>query len=223
VTTPLDSAERFGVRTRIALAALATAVVVGVGLQCWNQIARTLGAPLEFALDINGTRFGLPRPSGGTATIRGYSVDTVNLELTHVSTQLQWMIGFNIVLQFLLVAVVLLVAGFVWIRTSSGRPFARGVTAALVTLAVTVAVVGTGVELLGSLISLREAQEVLGSHDNSTYFYSGGISVSGLGIGIGLLIGLLATAFGVGSRISRQRARLLRENVLLKRETEGLV
>jgi hypothetical protein len=219
----MREAENFGKRTRIGLAVLAAAVVIGVGLLCWNQIERTLGAPLDFTLSIDSAHLGLPKPSGGTATVRGFSVNGIGLELTHVSAQLQWMIGLNYVLQFLILASVLLVIGVVWIRTSAGRPFARGVTAALVILAVTVAVLGTGVELLGSLISLREGYEVLGPHNNATYFNEDGISIPGVGVVAGVLIGLLASAFGIGAHLNREKMRLLRDNEFLERDTEGLV
>jgi hypothetical protein len=197
-------------RSRILWTIVAGVVVVGSVLACWNQIARDLGAPIPMQLAIDSSHLGLPRPRGGIATIHDYSVNLVDVDLTHISAQLQWLIAINVVLQFLMMAVVLLAIGVIWVRTSAGRPFARSVTASLVAVAIIVAVAGSASEVLQSWVNNREVYEALGRHESTTYFSSvAGFSFPGLSLIVGLLIGVLASAFAIGSRLAR--------------DTEGLV
>jgi hypothetical protein len=186
-------------------------VIVGFALLCWNQIARTLGAPVsaELAIQDSPSDVGLPSPHGGSATIVGYGFSGVNVDLTHISTQLQWLIAGEITVKFVLTAAVILVVGVVWARTSLGRPFSRLVTVSLAVLAVMAFVLGSGLDALDSLIAQREAFEAVGSSEFGNYYYGGGFAISGLGLLFGVGIGLLATAFAIGARISR--------------DTEGLV
>jgi hypothetical protein len=183
--------------------------IAGMALLAWNQIARDLAEPVQFDLSINDAHLGLARPQGGISTVSSYAVTGVSVELRHISTQLQWMLAGDTLLKCILTTTVVLVVGVVWVRTTAGRPFARSMTVSLASLAVLIAVLGTGIELLESFIGLREAYEVLGNQQSGTYFHEGGISVSGLAIFIALGIGLLASAFAIGARLTR--------------DTEGLV
>ncbi|HEY2644290.1 MAG TPA: hypothetical protein VGI56_11115 [Galbitalea sp.] len=181
----------------------AVLVVVALGLLCWDQIRRTLGAPVDVMLTPE-TQPHLPRPRGGTATINSYGVDGVDASLTHVSTQLQWLIGSEIALKFILMTAVILVFGVVWVRTSTGRPFSRLVTVSLAVLAVLAFVLGSGLDALDSLITQREAFEAIGNSGGPDFYYNGGFQISGLGLLFGLGIGVLASAFAIGAKLTRE-------------------
>jgi hypothetical protein len=179
-------------------------VILGLALLCWNQIARTLGAPIyvEFS-GVNDSN--LPVPAGGTATVTDYGTSAVSASLTHVSVGLQWLIAGGIVVQFVLLAAVLLTAGILWAHTREGKPFAHLVIVSLFTLAGLVAVLGVGLEVLNSLTYDQESIETFGADQSFGY----GLNISGLSILIGLCIAMLASAFLVGAKLSR--------------DTEGLV
>jgi hypothetical protein len=178
-------------------------VVIGTALLCWNQIARTLSGVIFVSLAYGGGDPKLAAPSGGTASVRDFSINSVTVGLTHLSSQLQWMIAGNIILQFLLFAAVLLTMGIVWIRTSTGHPFAPVVTHALVALALLVAVAGSGIEVLQSLILSRETIEAVGSSTAGLYYDQNGFSFSGLSIIIAFGISVLASAFAIGARLTK--------------------
>jgi hypothetical protein len=207
------SAARAGAAvTRSALVwrGVAVAVIVGIALLCWNQIARTLGSPIFIQLSYGGGGPTLPRPTGGPATVSDYQIGSATMDVTHISGQLRLMIALGIVLQFILIAAVLLTIGVVWVRTSAGRPFARSVTASLVVLAVLVAVVGSTSDVLQQAIANREAYEAVGNNNIDGYYSMvAGFQFSGLSLIVALGIGLLASAFAIGARLTR--------------DTEGLV
>jgi hypothetical protein len=187
---------------------VAIIVVVGMALLCWNQIARNLGGVLYFPLQFSDLQH-LPRPSGGSAAVSSYSVGDVTIGLTHISTQLQWMLALETVIQFVLITAVILTIGVVWVRTSAGRPFAPAVTRSLVALAVLVAVAGTGGEVLQNFINAREALEAVGPGTAGDYYLGTGFTLTGTPLLIAIGIALLASAFGIGARLTR--------------DTEGLV
>ena len=184
------------------------AVITAVSLVCWNQIARTLGDPIYTELGFDGSQAHNPRPHGGTAVVQSYQVGTVTVGIIHVSSQLQWMIAGSIILQFLLLAAIILTIQVVWVRTSKGRPFARSVTVSLVGLSILVALAGSAIEILQSLIAAREAVEILGRTVNNDY-YGPGFTFTGLPLMIAIGIALLASAFTIGAHLTR--------------DTEGLV
>jgi hypothetical protein len=183
-------------------------VVVGLALVCWNQIARDLGSVLYFPLQLSDTQH-LPRPAGGTAVVSSYDVAAVTIGLTHISTQLQWMLSLQTVIQFVLITAAILTIGVVWVRTSAGRPFAPAVTRSLVALAVLVAVAGTGSDVLQNFINARETLEAVGASDYGNYYLGTLFSFSGTPIFVAIGISLLASAFAIGARLTR--------------DTEGLV
>ncbi|HEY5229910.1 MAG TPA: hypothetical protein VIJ11_03325 [Galbitalea sp.] len=187
---------------------VAGVVVVGLALLCWNQIARDLGGILYFPLQFSDLQQ-LPRPSGGTAVVSSYSVGDVTIGLTHLSSQLQWMLAIGTVIRFVLVTAVILTIGVVWVRTSEGRPFAPAITRALVALAVLIAVAGTGLEVLQNFINAREAFEAVGPGTDGNYYLGTGFTITGTSILIAIGIAVLASAFAIGARLTR--------------DTEGLV
>jgi hypothetical protein len=178
------------------------AVTVGMALLCWNQIARNLASTLYFPLEFDGDHV-LPRPHGGTAIVSAYSVSDVTIGLRHISAQLQWMLGLQTSIQFLLLTAAILTIGVVWVRTSSGRPFAPVVTRSLVALAVLVALAGSGNEVLQNFIAAREALEAVGPGRYGIYHLGTFFSFSGTSLVIAFGISLLATAFGIGARLTR--------------------
>jgi hypothetical protein len=185
---------------------IAGVFLAGMALLTWNQIARTLGAPIYVQFSGAYTSSSnLPAPTGGTATVTEYWTNGVSASLTHVSAQLQWLIAGSIVVTFVLLTAVLLVAGILWVRTAAGRPFTPLVIVSMFTLAGLVAVLGVGLEVLNSFIHSRESIETFGPADGGGY----GLQIGGLSVFIGMGIALLASAFLVGARLSR--------------ETEGLV
>jgi hypothetical protein len=183
-------------------------VVVGFALLCWNQIARDLGGTLYFPLQVSDDQH-LQRPTGGTAVVSSYAVSAVSIGLTHVSTQLQWMLALHTVIQFLLITAVLLTIGVVWVRTSDGRPFAPAVTRSLVALAILFAVAGNGSEVLQNFINAREEFEAIGTNQYGQYYLGTGFTLTSIPLLIAIGIALLASAFAIGARLTR--------------DTEGLV
>jgi hypothetical protein len=181
---------------------VAAVVAVGMALVCWNQIARNLAGLLYFPLQFDGDHV-LPRPHGGTAVVTDYSVADVTIGLKHISGQLQWMLGIQTAIQFLLITATLLTIGVVWVRTSSGRPFARAVTRSLVALAVLVAVAGSANEVLQNFIAAREEFEAVGPGSYGTYHLGTLFSFSGTPLLIAFGISLLASAFGIGARLTK--------------------
>jgi hypothetical protein len=195
-------------RARAIWRVAATVTVVGMALLCWNQIVRTLGSELFFPLQVSSSG-GLPRPTGGTAVVSTYSISAVSIGLTHISSQLQWMLALEIVIQFALISGSLLTIVVVWVRTSAGHPFAPAVTRSLVALAILVAVAGTGSEVLQNFISAREEFETVGPGNDGSYYLSTGFTLTGAPIFIAIGIALLASAFAIGARLTK--------------DTEGLV
>jgi hypothetical protein len=183
-------------------------VVAALALLCWNQIARNLGQTVYFPLQFDGDHV-LPAPHGGTAVVTSYQISDVTIGLKHISTQLQWMLGLQTAIQFLLLTAAVLTIGVVWVRTSSGRPFAPAVTRSLVALAVLVAVAGNGNEVLQNYIAAREEFEAVGPGIGGTYYLGTLFSLSGAPLLIAIGIALLASAFAIGARLTR--------------DTEGLV
>jgi hypothetical protein len=176
--------------------------VIGMALLCWNQIARNLGGTLYFPLQFDGDHV-LPRPHGGTAVVTSYSVSDVTIGLKHISTQLQWMLGLQTAIQFLLLTAAFLTIGVVWVRTSSGRPFAPAVTRSLVALAVLVAVAGSGNDVLQNYVAAREEFEAVGPGSYGTYHLGTLFSFSAVPLLIAIGIALLASAFAIGARLTR--------------------
>jgi hypothetical protein len=195
-------------RSTVIWRIVAGVVVVGMALLCWNQIARDLGGILFFPLQVSDDQ-SIPRPTGGSAVVSVYSVSAVGIGLTHISAQLQWMLAVQVVIQFLLTTATLLTIGVVWVRTSAGRPFAPSVTRSLTGLAILVAVAGNGNEVLQNFISAREKFEAVGADTNGQYYLNTGFTLSGLPLLIAIGIALLASAFAIGARLTR--------------DTEGLV
>jgi hypothetical protein len=195
-------------RSALIWRTVAVLVVIGMALLCWNQIARNLGGVLYFPLQFSDTQH-LPRPTGGTAVVSSYGVGDVTIGLTHISTQLQWMLGLQTAIQFALITAAILTIGVVWVRTSAGRPFARAVTRSLVALAVLVAVAGSGSDVLQNFINAREKLEAVGANDYGNYYLGTLFSFSGTPIFVAIGISLLASAFAIGARLTR--------------DTEGLV
>jgi hypothetical protein len=181
---------------------VAVLVVIGMALLCWNQIARDLGGVLYFPLQLSDTQH-LPRPAGGTAIVSSYDVAAVTIGLTHISTQLQWMLSLQTVIQFVLITASILTIGVVWVRTSAGRPFAPAVTRSLVALAVLVAVAGTGSDVLQNFINAREKFEAVGAGNYGNYYLGTLFSFSGTPLLVAIGIALLASAFAIGARLTR--------------------
>ena len=203
-----DRASAAPSRSTLICRVVAVLVVIGMALLCWNQIARDLGGVLYFPLQLSDTQH-LPRPAGGTAIVSSYDVAAVTIGLTRVSTQLQWMLSLQTVIQFVLITAAILTIGVVWVRTSAGRPFARAVTRSLVALAVLIAVAGTGSDILQNFINAREKLEAVGANDYGNYYLGTLFSFSGTPIFVAIGIALLASAFAIGARLTR--------------DTEGLV
>ena len=195
-------------RSTLAWRIASVVVAVGMALLCWNQIARNLGGTLYFPLQFDGDHV-LPRPHGGTAVVADYSIADVTIGLKHISGQLQWMLGLQTAIQFLLLTAAILTIGVVWVRTSSGRPFAPAVTRSLAALAVLVAVAGNGNEVLQNYIAAREEFEAVGPGSYGTYHLGTLFSLSGGPLLIAIGIAVLASAFAIGARLTR--------------DTEGLV
>jgi hypothetical protein len=187
---------------------VAVVFVVAMAALCWHNIAQTLDQPIYTHLAYGGDS-GLERVTGGTAHATRTGVDSVGVELTHVSAQLRWLIALDLANASLLQASVVLVFGIIWVRTSMGHPFARAVTRSLIVLSVIVAVFGTLQDVLDSWVSLREAYEAVGSNPSGFYYDQDGFTVSLSWIFVGLAIGVLASAFGIGARLTH--------------DTEGLV
>jgi hypothetical protein len=181
---------------------VAVLVVIGMALLCWNQIARDLGGVLYFPLQLGDAQH-LPRPTGGTAVVSSYDVAAVTIGLTHISTQLQWMLSLQTVIQFVLITASILTIGVVWVRTSAGRPFAPAVTRSLVALAVLVAVAGTGSDVLQNFINAREKFEAVGAGNYGNYYLGTLFSFSGTPLLVAIGIALLASAFAIGARLTR--------------------
>ncbi len=201
---PSSPLSRSGLVWRI----VAGSVVVGISLLCWNQIARNLGDTLYFPLQYGGEH-PLPSPHGGTATVTSSQITDVTVGLKHISAQLQWMLGLQTAIQFVLFGAVILTIGVIWVRTSSGRPFAPAVTRSLVALAILFAVAGTGNEVLQNFINAREEFEAIGANSTGGYYLGTLFSLSGTSLLIAIGIALLASAFAIGARLTR--------------DTEGLV
>jgi hypothetical protein len=177
-------------------------VIVGMALLCWNQIARDLGETLFFPLQVSDNSH-IPRPTGGTAVVSSYSVSAVSIGLTHISTQLQWMLALEVVIQFVLITAVLLTIGVVWVRTSAGRPFAPAVTRSLVALAILFAVAGNGSEVLQNFINAREKFEAVGADPYGQYYLGTGFTLTSIPLLVAIGIALLASAFAIGARLTR--------------------
>jgi hypothetical protein len=194
---------------RILWSAVAILFVLAMAALCWNNIRQTLDQPIYAELAFGGDL----KPAhiaGGTAHASATGITTVGVQLTHVSGQLQWLLALSLANMALIQTAVGLVFGVIWVRTSAGRPFARSVSRSLFWLAIVVAVFGTMQEILQSWVSLRESFEAVGNPNfTNVYYNSTGFQVSGVNIFIGLGIGVLATAFGIGARLTQ--------------ETEGLV
>jgi hypothetical protein len=202
------------VSTERVIRIIGAAIAVGVALLGWNQVARDLGGPVNIGLALDSGNPRIPVPRGGTAHVVDYGVNTVSVDIRHLSVGLQWMIAVNVGLQFLIIGIVLFAIANVWIRTSAGHPFAPSVTVSLVAVAVSIGIGGTACQLLGSFSSIEEAREAVGS--GSPYYYQGGLDLNFTWLVVGLLVGVLASAFAIG-------ARLQLDNADLKRDTEGLV
>ena len=197
-------------RSRSALAwrIVIVTVLIGMALLCWNQIARDRGGTLFFPLQVSDDQ-GIPKPTGGSAVVSVYSVSAVSFGLTHISAQLQWMLASQVVIQFLLTTASLLTIGVVWVRTSAGRPFAPSVTRSLAGLAILVAIAGNGNEVLQNFISAREKFEAVGADTNGQYYLSTGFTLSGLPLLIAIGIAVLASAFAIGARLTRDTEGLI--------------
>lgn len=188
---------------------IAVSFVAGMALLCWHNIAQTLDSPILTHLAYGGSAK-FERFSGGTAHVTRTGIDSIGIQLTHVSTQLQWLVALDIVNSTLIQTAVGLVFGVIWARTSAGHPFAPAVTRSLTALAIIVAVFGTFQEVLDSWVSLREAYEAVGNLPyGGAYYDQDGFHISGLAIIIAFGIGILASAFGIGARLTH--------------DTEGLV
>lgn len=185
--------------------------VLAMAALCWHNIQDTLSHPIYTELAFGGD-LKPARISGGTAQASATGIVTVGVELTHVTTQLQWLIGLLTVNGSLIQTAVGLVFGVIWIRTSGGRPFAQSVSRSLFWLAIIVAVFGTLQEVLESWVELRESFEAVGNPNfTNVYYNSTGFHVSGVWIFVGLAIGVLSSAFGIGARLSRERTALAAE------------
>ena len=204
-------ARRITPRTeRILWWSVAILYVLAVAASCWSSTSQTLNGPIFTQLAYGGNAK-FERVAGGTAHATITGVTTVGVQLTHVTSQLQWLLVLSNANKSLLLALVGLTFGVVWIRTRGGRPFARSVTLSLSGLAIAVAVLGTFQEFIDAWVRMREAFEAVGSSflSDTAYYNSDGYEISGLSIFIGLGIGVLASAFAIGARLSK--------------ETEGLV
>jgi hypothetical protein len=197
------------INRRILWTVVAAIVLVLLALLCWAQISRSLNPPLYMQLGTGVGHAGLPRPAGGSGTVTSYEVATIEITLTHLSPQLQWMIAGDWLLKYVQFAAAALTIGVVWVRTSAGRPFARSVTWSLIALAVVVAVVGSAQEVLESFIGTREAFEAIGSGSQTYYSASPTFQFTGGELLIAGGIFLIASAFAIGARLTR--------------DTEGLV
>jgi cytochrome bd-type quinol oxidase subunit 2 len=185
--------------------------VLAVAALCWHNIHQALDNPIQVQLVYSGTS-ALPPVSGGSAVVRVLDNSAVTGELTHASAQLQWLITLSDVNSSLLLAAVVLVFGIVWVRTSSGRPFARTVTRALSALSIIVAVFGTTLEMLNSWVGMREGYDAVGNFTEASRYYSqSNFQITGVSIYIALAIGVLASAFAIGARLTRERAALADE------------
>jgi len=188
----------------------AVLLLVAMALLCWHNIAQTLGNPIDTEL-ADGEGVKLAAISGGTAHATHTGIVMVGVELTHVSAQLQWLLALSILNDYVIQAAILLVFGIIWVRTSGGRPFARTVTRSLTALSIIVLVLGTLQEALDSWVGLREAFDAVGSNVNLTSPYADeyGFQIHGVWILVAFGLGVLASAFAIGARLTK--------------DTEGLV
>ena len=184
---------------------LALVVVVGMALLCWRSIHQTLDHPITFQLADAGSPKLTPITGGPShATLSGDV--TVGVQISHPSSQLQWLLALSVVNASFLQTAVVLVLGIIWARTSSGRPFARTVTRSLAALALVLLVFGTLQDALGSWINLREEYEAVGNNTNlqSAYYYQGGFDLSGVWLLAAIAIWVLAGAFAIGARLAKE-------------------
>jgi hypothetical protein len=205
-----------GGAVRLAWRIVAVAFVAGMALLTWHNVASTLNHPIYAQLAYGG-ELSPARITGGSARADLTGNTTVGVSLTHVSSQLQWLIGLQLANGSVIFTSSVLVFGVVWARTGTGAPFARIVTRALTSLAILVAVLGTLQEALDSWVNMREGYEAVGGFDNTSAYYSAnGFQIGFVSLFIAFGIGVLASAFGIGARVTRERAALAKE-------TEGLV
>jgi hypothetical protein len=189
---------------------IAALFVFAMALLCWHNIAQTLGAPINVQLS-DGDVMKLAPIVGGPAHATHNGTVLVGVDLTHISNQLQWLIALSIVNGSVIQCSIVLVFGIIWVRTSGGHPFATTVTRSLTALAIIVFVLGTLQEALDSWVGLREAYDAVGSNLNATspYYDPYGFQIHGEWIVVALGIGVLASAFAIGARLTK--------------DTEGLV
>lgn len=188
----------------IAWRIVAVLFLTAMVLLCWHNIAQTLGNPIYIQLS-DGEGIKYAAISGGTAHATHTGNVLVGVKLTHVSSQLQWLLVLSIVNGSVIQAAVVLVFGIIWARTSDGHPFARTVTRSLSALSIIVLVLGTLQEALDSWVGLREAYDAVGSnvHATSPYYYQDGFQIHGVWILVAFGIGVLASAFAIGARLTK--------------------
>jgi hypothetical protein len=188
---------------------VAILVLAGAALLCWHNIAQTLGNPIEIQLSYGeGIRYAAI--TGGTAHATHTGVVLIGVQLTHVSSQLRWLLALAILNGSVIQAAIVLVFGIIWVRTSGGHPFARTVTRSLTALSVIVLVLGTLQEALSSWVGLREAYEAVGSNvAASPYSDAYGFQITGVWIVVAFGIGVLASAFAIGARLTRDNEGLI--------------
>jgi hypothetical protein len=173
---------------RIALGAIAALGLLWIAFNAYFTY-RSLHQKLvegiySIELGVMGDQFALAPPTAGTGTVTDVFASGAWGNITNLSDDLMVKLWVHHLLGFLLTAVLASAVIYLCVRLLTGRPFARSLTAAAVTVSLTLIFVGSGVDVMGEIIRNQVHFEALGD-------------------------GIPEVAFRIGDRLSRDTRGLV--------------
>ena len=211
-----DALAKTDLRTidRLALGAIAALGMLWIAFNAYfgyRSLHQKLAEGIySFDLGLLGEQFELAPPTTGTGTVTIVGVSTAWANITGLSDDLVTKLWIQHLLGFFLIAVLASSVIYLCIRLLVGKPFARSLTAAAVTVSLTLIFVGSAVDVMGEVIRNQVQFEALGDGIPEAP-YSGGSSFSFPGgyLLAGLAVAAVAVAFRIGDRLSRDTKGLV--------------
>ena len=154
-------------------------------------------------LTLLGDQFELAPPTTGTGTVTDVTVGSAWGNITDLSDDLVAKLWIHHLLGFLLTAVLASAVIYLCVRLLAGQPFARSLTAAAVTVSLTLIFVGSATDVLGEIIRNQVQFEAIGDGiPEAPYAGGSGFSFPGGYLLAGLAVAAVAVAFRIGDRLS---------------------
>jgi len=200
---------------RISLVGISLMALAWISLMAYSAVRslqqKFIDNIYSVSLPLDSGSFEIAAPTGGTADVTDVAITSAYGHISNFSNDLAVKIWINHIMSFLVMAIIASAVIYLCVRLLAGRPFARSLTVAAVTVSLTLIFLGSASDVLSEIIRNQAQLEALGATTAAEGPYSGGSGFSfpgGYLLG-GLAVAAIAVAFRIGARLTQDTKGLV--------------